>query len=85
MAHWQEAERALPSHSEPSTAIVSDDPIEAFGDALLWTLERQFGSAFTPELRQAWAALYAAVLSDMLPELEGTGVMSPNHPSEHGS
>ena len=26
----------------------------AFGDALIWGLEHQFGAAFTPELKQAW-------------------------------
>jgi hemoglobin-like flavoprotein len=32
----------------------------AFGEALIWSLEHQFGTAFTPELRQAWTALYDA-------------------------
>jgi hemoglobin-like flavoprotein len=49
---------------------VTSSHLAAFGDALLWTLEHQFGSAFTPELRQAWAALYEAVRSDMLPAVE---------------
>jgi hemoglobin-like flavoprotein len=26
----------------------------AFGDALIWSLEQQFGAAFTPELKEAW-------------------------------
>jgi hemoglobin-like flavoprotein len=37
----------------------------AFGDALLWSLERQFGSAFTPELKEAWIELYDAVQTEM--------------------
>jgi hemoglobin-like flavoprotein len=49
---------------------VTSSHLAAFGDALLWTLEHQFGSSFTPELRQAWAALYEAVQSDMLPPSE---------------
>src|SRR6516225_8125067 len=36
----------------------------AFGAALIWSLEQQFGPAFTPELREAWIALYNAVRSD---------------------
>ena len=28
---------------------------DAFGDALIWCLEHQFGAAFPPELREAWA------------------------------
>jgi hemoglobin-like flavoprotein len=38
----------------------------AFGDALLWALDHQFGGAFTPELKQAWSALYDAVQSEMI-------------------
>ena len=26
----------------------------AFGDALIWGLEQQFGAAFTPEMKEAW-------------------------------
>jgi hemoglobin-like flavoprotein len=37
----------------------------AFGDALLWSLERQFGPAFTPELKEAWIELYDAVQTEM--------------------
>ena len=38
----------------------------AFGDALIWGLEQQFGPAFTPELKQAWVTLYDAVQSEMI-------------------
>jgi hemoglobin-like flavoprotein len=38
----------------------------AFGEALIWSLERQFGTSFTPELREAWRALYATVQAGML-------------------
>jgi hemoglobin-like flavoprotein len=33
----------------------------AFGDALIWSLEQQFGAAFTSELREAWMTLYESV------------------------
>ena len=33
----------------------------AFGDALIWSLEQQFGASFTPELKEAWLTLYDAV------------------------
>src|SRR5262245_48236553 len=36
-----------------------------FGDALIWCLERQFGPAFTPDVRAAWVALYADVQTEM--------------------
>jgi hemoglobin-like flavoprotein len=38
----------------------------AFGDALIWSLEQQFGASFTPELRAAWLTLYDAVRSKMI-------------------
>ena len=38
----------------------------AFGDALLWGLEQQFGAAFTPEQREAWTLLYGAVQREMI-------------------
>jgi hemoglobin-like flavoprotein len=38
----------------------------AFGEALIWSLEQQLGAAFTPELRDAWRALYATVRDEML-------------------
>jgi hemoglobin-like flavoprotein len=37
------------------------------GDALLWTLERGLGAAFTDEVRSAWAATYA-LLSRVMQE-----------------
>jgi hemoglobin-like flavoprotein len=45
---------------------VTSSQLAAFGDALLWSLDRHFGAAFTPERRQAWATLYAAVQYDMV-------------------
>jgi hemoglobin-like flavoprotein len=38
----------------------------AFGEALIWGLEQQFGAAFTPDLKQAWIMLYDAVQNDMI-------------------
>jgi hemoglobin-like flavoprotein len=38
----------------------------AFGDALIWGLENQFGAAFTPQLKEAWMKLYQDVASEML-------------------
>lgn len=38
---------------------------DAFGAALIWGLEQEFGTAFTPELREAWMTLYRAVQSEM--------------------
>src|SRR5438128_598584 len=38
----------------------------AFGDALIWSLEQQFGAEFTPEMKDAWITLYDAVQSEMI-------------------
>ena len=38
----------------------------AFGDALVWGLERQLGDAFTPEVKDAWTTLYGVVQSEMM-------------------
>jgi hypothetical protein len=38
----------------------------AMGEALMWSLESKFGASFTPELRDAWRALYATVQVEML-------------------
>lgn|SRR5262245_29482397 len=38
----------------------------AFGDALIWGLQQQFGAAFTPELKHAWIVLYDAVQAEMM-------------------
>jgi hypothetical protein len=38
----------------------------AFGEALIWGLQQQFGPAFTPEMQQAWIVLYDAIQEEMM-------------------
>jgi hemoglobin-like flavoprotein len=38
----------------------------AFGDALIWGLQQQFGPAFTAEMQQAWILLYDAIQAEMM-------------------
>ena len=38
----------------------------AFGDALIWGLEQQFGAAFTPQMKEAWIKLYDDVQREMM-------------------
>jgi len=45
---------------------VSPTHFIAFGDALIWSLEQQFSSAFTRELRDDWVALYDLVQNKMV-------------------
>jgi hemoglobin-like flavoprotein len=60
--------QSLISHSGRQHAQFGVRPSHfvAFGDALIWSLEQQFGPAFTPELREAWVALYDAVQNKMM-------------------
>jgi hemoglobin-like flavoprotein len=46
---------------------VKESDYETVGEALLWTLEQGLGPSFTPEIREAWAALYRFV-ADMMRE-----------------
>jgi hemoglobin-like flavoprotein len=45
---------------------VKSSHFDAFGDALMWGLEQEFGAAFTPELKDAWITLYRSVQSEMI-------------------
>ena len=38
---------------------------DTVGSALLWTLEKGLGADFTPEVENAWAAVYAALARTM--------------------
>jgi hemoglobin-like flavoprotein len=44
---------------------VSDEHYETVGRALLWTLEKGLGSAFTPDVKEAWATVYGVLASTM--------------------
>lgn len=44
---------------------VQDSHYESVGAALLWTLEKGLGDAFTPETRAAWAETYGLLASVM--------------------
>ena len=44
---------------------VVDADYDTVGKALLWTLEKLLGRAFTPELRQAWTSVYTLLATTM--------------------
>lgn len=44
---------------------VREEDFDTVGEALLWTLKQGLGTAFTPEVREAWATAYALV-SDVM-------------------
>jgi len=44
---------------------VTDAHYGTVGEALLWTLERGLGNAFTPEVKDAWATVYNLLSTTM--------------------
>jgi hemoglobin-like flavoprotein len=50
---------------------VKDEHYDKVGEALLWTLEKGLGDAFTAQVRDAWAALYVAVAQIMRDAAKG--------------
>jgi hemoglobin-like flavoprotein len=44
---------------------VQPEHFETVGAALLWTLAEGLGPAFSPEVRDAWAAVYTALADEM--------------------
>ena len=44
---------------------VSDEHYDTVGAALIWTLEKGLGAAFTPETRAAWASVYTLLATTM--------------------
>ena len=51
---------------------VRDEHYDTVGGALLWTLEKGLGDAFTPEVKEAWATVYgilAKVMKDAANEV----------------
>ena len=48
-----------------ATYGVTDRHYETVGAALLWTLEKGLGRAFTPEVKDAWASVYGLLAFTM--------------------
>jgi hemoglobin-like flavoprotein len=44
---------------------VKDEHYATVGAALLWTLEQGLGSAFTPEVKEAWTEVYTVLATTM--------------------
>jgi hemoglobin-like flavoprotein len=44
---------------------VADAHYDTVGAALLWTLEKGLGNAFTPEVKDAWIAVYGLLAGTM--------------------
>jgi hemoglobin-like flavoprotein len=44
---------------------VTDEHFETVGAALLWTLDQGLGSAYTPEVADAWTTVYTVLATTM--------------------
>jgi len=44
---------------------VRDKDYDTVGQALLWTLRKGLGEAFTPDVKTAWSEVYATLASAM--------------------
>jgi hemoglobin-like flavoprotein len=55
---------------------VKDEHYDKVGEALLWTLENGLGDAFTPQVRDAWAALYTTVANVMRDAARGEAAVA---------
>jgi len=44
---------------------VADSHYDTVGGALLWTLEKGLGSAFTPDVKAAWTTVYTVLATTM--------------------
>lgn len=67
---------------------VRDEHYDTVGGALLWTLEKGLGDAFTPEVKEAWAIVYgvlAKVMKDAANEVAPLSLRTPmsRRPSTH--
>lgn len=78
VAHLDTLEAVLPSIRELARRHVGygvqPTHYDAVGAALLWALEQGLGDAFTPAVREAWAALYTTLATAMQQAAYGTTV-----------
>jgi hemoglobin-like flavoprotein len=69
-------ESILPAASALATRHVSygakPEHYPVVGGALLWTLEKGLGEAWTPELAEAWTAAYGTLSSYMISQAYGS-------------
>jgi hypothetical protein len=67
---------------------VRDEHYDTVGGALLWTLEKGLGEAFTPDVKEAWTVVYgivARVMKDAANEVAPLSLRTPmsRRPSTH--
>ncbi|THF87222.1 hemin receptor [Deinococcus sp. KSM4-11] len=64
---------------------VRDEHYSTVGEALLWTLHRGLGEAFTPDVHDAWHAAYSVLAGVMMEASRTSGSPGPgSRTPEHG-
>jgi hemoglobin-like flavoprotein len=67
LRHWDEIEAAVRALGRRHAGYgVKSADYDTVGAALIATLEKGLGDDFTPEVRAAWLACYAAITAEML-------------------
>ena len=67
LGDWESVAPAIAALGERHAAYgVKTEHYETVGKALIATLQKGLGDAFTPDVREAWLACYAAVAAEMI-------------------
>lgn len=67
LKQWERVEAAVQELGRRHVDYgVKPEHYDTVGAALLWTLEQGLGEAFTPDVKQAWAAAYQAIATTMI-------------------
>jgi hemoglobin-like flavoprotein len=67
LGNWASIAPAIAALGERHTDYgVRTEHYDTVGKALIATLQKGLGDAFTPEVKEAWLACYAAVASEMI-------------------
>jgi hemoglobin-like flavoprotein len=67
LGNWASIAAAVAALGQRHVAYgVETDDYDTVGKALIATLEKGLGDAFTPDVREAWLACYAAVAGEMI-------------------
>jgi hemoglobin-like flavoprotein len=61
---------------------VTDAHYDTVGAALLWTLEQELGSAWTPEVKVAWSCAFA-LLADVMRGAAGEPAFAPAYATQN--
>jgi len=61
---------------------VKPEHYDTVAAALLWTLEKGLGEAFTPDVKEAWVAVYTLLANTMQTATTSSAAKAPKRPTE---